>query len=112
MQIARIGSVSWVIAGGVGFFDMCLLISMLRPHTHTTTPPPCLPHSGKQPSVACEGSCSFWNEVILELNPVRVVVGEAKEIQLYGLREKKKFVQKWTDDNGLGLLRSGGITLS
>lgn len=39
MQIARIVSVSWVIAGGVGFFDMCLLISMLRPHTHTTTPP-------------------------------------------------------------------------
>lgn len=50
--------------------------------------------------------------MILELNPVRVVVGEAKEIQLYGLREKKKFVQKWRDDNSSGLLRSGGITLS
>lgn len=68
MQIVRIGAVSWVIAGRVGFFDMCFLISMLRPPTHTPTPQPCLSHSGKQPSVAC-----FCNEVTLELSPVIVV---------------------------------------
>lgn len=95
MQIARIGAVSWVIAGGVGFFDTCFSISTLHPPWLTITPQPCLSHSRKQPSVASEGSCCFWNEVTLELSPVRVVCKWGKGETALWVEGKKKFVQKW-----------------
>lgn len=32
-------------------------------------------------------------------------MAEVKEVQLYGLREKRKFVQKWKHDNGIRIIK-------